>query len=38
MKKISFGKGQVQDPIPALPGIGSKIPGRQIILSLYSAP
>jgi hypothetical protein len=26
MKKISFGEGQVQDPIPALPGIGSKIP------------
>jgi hypothetical protein len=26
MKKISFGEGQVQDPIPALPGIRSKIP------------
>jgi hypothetical protein len=26
MKKISFEEGQVQDPIPALPGIGSKIP------------
>jgi hypothetical protein len=26
MKKISFGEGQVQDPILALPGIGSKIP------------
>jgi hypothetical protein len=25
MKKISFGEGQVQDPIPALPGIESKI-------------
>jgi hypothetical protein len=26
MKKISFGEGQIQDQIPALPGIGSKIP------------
>jgi hypothetical protein len=26
MKKNSFGEGQVQDPIPALPGIGPKIP------------
>jgi hypothetical protein len=25
MHKITFGEGQVQDPIPALPGIGSKI-------------
>jgi hypothetical protein len=25
-KKISFGEGKVQDFIPALPGIGSKIP------------
>jgi hypothetical protein len=26
MQKIQFGEGQVQDPIPALPGHGSKIP------------
>jgi hypothetical protein len=26
MQKIPFGEGQVQDPIPALPGHGSKIP------------
>jgi hypothetical protein len=26
MQKILFGEGQVQDPIPALPGLGSKIP------------
>jgi hypothetical protein len=26
MQKIPFGEGQVQDPIPALPGYGSKIP------------
>jgi hypothetical protein len=26
LQKISFGKGQVKDPIPALPGHGSKIP------------
>jgi hypothetical protein len=26
MQKIPFGEGQVQDPIPALPDHGSKIP------------
>jgi hypothetical protein len=26
LQKIPFGEGQVQDPIPALPGHGSKIP------------
>jgi hypothetical protein len=26
LHKIPFGEGQVQDPIPALPGHGSKIP------------
>jgi hypothetical protein len=26
MQKIPFGEGQVKDPIPALPGHGSKIP------------
>jgi hypothetical protein len=26
LQKIIFGEGQVQDPIPALPGHGSKIP------------
>jgi hypothetical protein len=26
LQKITFGEGQVQDPIPALPGHGSKIP------------
>jgi hypothetical protein len=26
LQKILFGEGQVQDPIPALPGHGSKIP------------
>jgi hypothetical protein len=26
LQKISFGEGHVQDPIPALPGQGSKIP------------
>jgi hypothetical protein len=26
MQKIPFGEGQVQDPIPGLPGHGSKIP------------
>jgi hypothetical protein len=26
LQKITFGKGQVQDPIPALPDHGSKIP------------
>jgi hypothetical protein len=26
LHKITFGEGQVQDPIPALPGHGSKIP------------
>jgi hypothetical protein len=26
LQKISFGEGQVQDPIPALPGHGSRIP------------
>jgi hypothetical protein len=25
IQKIPFGEGQVQDPIPALPGRGSKI-------------
>jgi hypothetical protein len=25
MQKIPFGEGQVKDPIPALPGHGSKI-------------
>jgi hypothetical protein len=25
MQKESFGEGQVQDPIPALPGLGTKI-------------
>jgi hypothetical protein len=25
MQKIPFGEGQIQDPIPALPGHGSKI-------------
>jgi hypothetical protein len=33
MQKIPFGEGQVKDPIPALPGHGSKI---HIVLSLYS--
>jgi hypothetical protein len=37
-QKIPFGEGQVQDPIPTLPGLGSKIPPeRNIVLSLYSA-
>jgi hypothetical protein len=26
LQKIPIGEGQVQDPIPALPGHGSKIP------------
>jgi hypothetical protein len=26
LQKIPFGEGQVRDPIPALPGHGSKIP------------
>jgi hypothetical protein len=26
LQKTLFGEGQVQDPIPALPGHGSKIP------------
>jgi hypothetical protein len=26
LQKILFGVGKVQDPIPALPGYGSKIP------------
>jgi hypothetical protein len=26
LQKIPFGEGQVQDPIPELPGHGSKIP------------
>jgi hypothetical protein len=26
LQKTPFGEGQVQDPIPALPGHGSKIP------------
>jgi hypothetical protein len=26
LQKIPFGEGQVQDPIPALPGHGSKNP------------
>jgi hypothetical protein len=26
LQKIPFGEGQVQDPIPLLPGHGSKIP------------
>jgi hypothetical protein len=26
LQKVSFGEGQVQDPILALPGHGSKIP------------
>jgi hypothetical protein len=26
LQKTLFGEGQVQDPIPALPGYGSKIP------------
>jgi hypothetical protein len=26
MQKIAFGEGKFQDPIPALPGHGSKIP------------
>jgi hypothetical protein len=26
LQKILFGEGQVQDPIPALPGYESKIP------------
>jgi hypothetical protein len=34
--KILFGEGQVQDPIPALPGHRSNTPGRYIALSLYS--
>jgi hypothetical protein len=35
LQKIPFGEGQVQVPIPALPGLGSKNP-RQIVFSLYS--
>jgi hypothetical protein len=26
LQKFTFGEGQVQDPIPTLPGHGSKIP------------
>jgi hypothetical protein len=34
LQKILFGEGQVQDPIPAIPGHGSKIPA--LLLEIYS--
>jgi hypothetical protein len=42
MQKILFGEGQVQDPMPALPGHGSKIPAvllgdRQSLASFFSS-
>jgi hypothetical protein len=38
LQKNTFGEGQVQDPIPALPGHESKFrtPERHIVLSFYS--
>jgi hypothetical protein len=33
LQKIIFGEGQVEDPIPALPGHGSKIPA--VLLGEY---
>jgi hypothetical protein len=35
LQKFPFGEGHVQDPIPALQSHG-RIPGRHIVLSLYS--